>query len=194
MDEGMKGRWERKGSITIEATISLVVFCFFLLFFLNFARVFRAQNVVAHGVLNAAKNMAIENYWLGGVDDTKLGGMINVILDLFTDTEGMEDSYASWSAAGGITEVAKEYFADSISGTGSTEVDLMLEELGIRGGMSGLNFSGTALSEEEITIKVSYKVTLMFPLFSIGEIEMKQYSRARLWKYQEWKYNGMDGD
>lgn len=183
----------QKGSITIEATISLVTFCFFLLFFLNFARVFRAQNVVAHGVIHAAKNMSIENYWLGGIDDTKLGGMVNAIIDIFADTDGMEDTYASWGAAGGVVEVAKDYFIASITGTGGTEseADSRLKTLGIEGGLSGLDFSGTALSEDKITVKVTYNVKLMFPLYSIGEIEMEQYSSANLWKYQDWKYNGI---
>lgn len=179
------------GSVTIEATISLVTFCFFLLFFLNFARIFRAQNVVAHGVIQAARNMSIENYWLGGVDDTKLGGMVNTIIDLFADTDGMEDSYASWSAAGGVVNVAKNYFAESIAWAEGPEADGVLKELGIEDGLAGLDFSGTTLSENTITVKVTYKVKLMFPLYSAGEVEMTQYSVSNLWKYQDWKYKGI---
>lgn len=186
----MEDLQKQKGTITIEATISLVTFSLFLLFFLNFATIFRAQNVVAHGVLNAAKSMSIENYWLGGVDDTKLGGMVNAVIGLFADTDGMEDSYASWGAAGGVSEVAKKYFIGSITGEGNTdtEANSKLEKLGIKGGVEGLDFSKTTIEQGKVTVRVTYKVQLLFPLYLIKELEMEQYASANLWKYQDWKF------
>lgn len=181
------------GSITLEATISLVTFCLFLLFFLNFARVFRAQNVIAHGTLNAAKNMAIENYWLGGYSDTTIGSTVNAIWDLFADSaRNSEDMYSSWNAAGGVTDIAKQYFVDSITDTGNRygDADERLKSLGLENGMASLDFSETKMTDQDITVKVSYSVKLMFPFFSIGEIKMTQSSTSRLWKYQDWKFNG----
>jgi len=192
MKAWIKDRWEQKGSITIEASISLVTFSLFLLFFLNFAILFRVQNIVGHGILNAAKGMSVENYWLGGVDDTKIGGMVNAIVGLFADTGGMGDVYASWGTAGGTVEVAKGYFIDSITAAGGdAEADSRLKSLGIEGGVSGLDFSGTAVSDGKVTVRVSYKVKLFFPFYPLEEVVMEQYASANLWEYKDWKFNGL---
>lgn len=188
----MKDKWGQKGSVTIEATISLTVFLLFLMFFLNFALIFRVQNIVGHGILNAAKGMSIESYWLGGVDDTKIGGMVNAIIGLFADTGGMGDAYASWGSAGGVPEVAKGYFEDSVTAAGSASTaDPRLKSLGIEGGVSGLDFSGSAVSEGKVTVRVAYKIKLFFPFYPVKEIAMEQYATANLWEYQDWKFNGM---
>lgn len=188
-----KDRWGQEGSITIEATISLVTFSLFLLFFLNFAIIFRAQNIVGHGILNAAKGMSIESYWLGGVDDTKIGGMVNAVKKLFTDTGDMGDAYTGWAGAGGIPEVAKGYFIDSITAAGGTaEADSRLKSLGIESGVSGLDFSGSAISGGKLTVRVSYKVKLFFPWYPLREITMEQYASTSLWEYRDWKFNGME--
>lgn len=191
MKSWVKDRWEQAGSITIEATISLVTFLLFLLFFLNFAIIFRAQNIVGHGILNAAKGMSVESYWLGGVDDTKIGGMVNAIIGLFADPGDLGDAYTSWGAAGGTASVAKEYFIDSISAEG-IEADARLKALGIEGGVSGLDFSGTAVSDGKITVKVAYKIKLFFPFYPLEEVAMEQYASANLWEYKDWKFNGLE--
>jgi hypothetical protein len=138
--------------------------------------------------------MSIENYFIEGQDSTGLGGARNAILGLTMDLGSLDDAYVSWAAAGGVESVAREYFAKNTSGSGEAgEISERLEALGIEGGLDGLDFSETSLGSEDITVKVSYRVKLMFPLYSIDGVDMSQTAVSRLWKFQEWKFAGKAG-
>ena len=51
-----------KGSLTVEASIALVVFIFFIMFFLGFNSVYRAQGMVSHAVLQTSQSLAISSF------------------------------------------------------------------------------------------------------------------------------------
>ena len=60
-----------KGSLTIEASVALVVFMFFILAFLTIGRYTRIQNQVKHSLDQAAITMSMRNYQLTQIDKAK---------------------------------------------------------------------------------------------------------------------------
>ena len=64
------------------------------------------------------------------------------------------------------------------------EADNLLKSYGVVNGLSGISFAGTTNSGTDLTIKVSYKIRLLFyiEMFRFGEFESTQTVCCRLWK------------
>lgn len=58
-----------RGSVTIEASIALTFFMFFILTFLSFGSYYKAQNAMKHSLNQAAKTIALEHQWSETVDN-----------------------------------------------------------------------------------------------------------------------------
>lgn len=178
------------GVLTIEATISMLLFALFLLFFLNFARVYRAQNVVASGAYNAAKDLSVEYFGKTAYADTGIGyitdEIIPFVLNLFGSDNAQSTSVSDWH--GDLAGAAKAKFGLAITAQDQTayssaRADAVLISLGIEDGLDGLDFSGTTVSGDNVQVSISYSVKLMFPFFGISEVDMNQTAVSRLWKF-----------
>lgn len=186
------------GIITIEAAISLTAFIFCILFFLNFAKVYMAQNIVAYGAMESCRQYSMDYYKMAALGSTGAGGLVAEILDFWADGEDSGATEADLEAGdvfmlqgGGSVPKIEKYFAASISGDLNgdwSQANRYLEGVGIEGGMSGLDFGGTALldSQDKIVVHITYKVKLLFPFFGMDEIEMEEEAASRLWKFVKW--------
>ena len=78
---------------------------------------------------------------------------------------------------------AKKRFLSYLGGNRKI-ADAQLKALGVVGGVSGVNFEGTKLSGDDLTIQVSYKIRLVFyiEMFHFGEFDSTQSVCCRLWK------------
>ena len=177
---------KENGILTLEASVSLTAFMLFILFFLNFAKVYQAQNIVAYGAYETAKQISLETYTSEALVASDIGALVGEILELRMGTAELDEGEVFLLTNGSIEERVKKRFITAISAGEETQADAYLQSVGIKNGMSGLDFTGTKLKDEEIVILINYKVQLMFPFMGIDSIEMEQQAKSRLWKFTEW--------
>jgi hypothetical protein len=177
-------KWkDESGTIAIEATISLTLFILFILFFMNFAKIYQAQNLMAFGALETAKAISYENYMKEALLETDIGGVLDALANLQGDVTG-EDKEAI--LMGGLEQRIQKHFYQFINGDGQAGADQYMKMLGIKDGTAGLNFSSSSLDDEKVVVSVHYQVQFMVPLFGIDHVDMEESAASRLWKFTKW--------
>lgn len=180
-EESMKSK---KGSLTIEASIALTAFMFIVLTILSFAMVYRAQSIVSHATLQTCQSLAIESYYRetiskSGTADTvskliKFAGFIGLEVD-----NSIDDGYASLGDSGtDFYKIARNTFAYSISDDTST-ANQILKDAGITNGLDGIDFSYSAVKDNDIIINVQYEVKLPFSFFGERTINLSKSAKTK---------------
>lgn len=194
---------EQDGVMALEACISLTLFLIVMLTLYSMLRMFTIQSMISHAAQESCQSMAIENYG----NSSMLTGTMQQIPNWFmtmVSGKGQNDFSASSDFSlknfftgflGEDTETkkletlsltkttAKTRFAAYLAG-GEQEADSLLKSYGVVNGLSGISFAGTTNSGTDLTIKVSYKIRLLFyiEMFRFGEFESTQTVCCRLWK------------
>lgn len=174
----------KKGSLTIEASIALTAFMFIVLTILSFAMVYRAQSIVSHATLQTSQSLAIESYYRetiskSGTADTvskliKFAGFIGLEVD-----NSIDDGYASLGDSGtDFYKIARNTFAYSISDDMST-ANQILKDAGITNGLDGIDFSYSAVKDNDIIINVQYEVKLPFSFFGERTINLSKSAKTK---------------
>ena len=175
----MKQEKLQKGSLTIEASIVLTCFMFFLLTFFSFGRIYKAQNIMSHATIQCAQSMAIESYFRETVASTNAGTAIKWISQL-TGDNAVTDSMLSYSEVD-MGSVVKGNFAVAIAGD-TEEANKILRANGVKDGLNGISFERSVVSGDDIIIYVTYTVELQFPLFGKDEITLTKAAKSRAFK------------
>lgn len=174
---------DEKGMLVVEASIALTAFMFFILFFLSFARVYRAQEVVSHATFQTVQTLAVESYTRETVGEAGTLGAISKLSDFITNITGKSrpaylDKYSSYGNVANLKGILLEEFAMSIE-EDSSKADAKLKKLGVKDGLSGIDFSGTSISGSQITITVNYKVKLQFNFFGVDELKLRKTATCK---------------
>ena len=107
-----------RGILTVEASIVLTLCTFFILFLFSFVRVYSAQSLVSHAVLQSSDAVALESY----LREQAYSGKEAQIVELANRLNGSGvvsgDSFTSLRSAD-LPKVAKEKFVYAISDTES---------------------------------------------------------------------------
>ena len=193
------------GMMAVEAGIGLLVFMIFMLTVYTMTPMFMAQSMIGHALEESAQSLAIETYGISVLHD----GKINVadfgqrLTELFCDVKSAQQVSAydnepdavyktteRWFDPKGalkvddaiVIEVARERFATYLAG-GVTAADRMLETLGIEDGLDGIDFAGTQLDGSDLTICISYKISVMMrqEAANFGTFSSKQSVTSRIW-------------
>ena len=171
---------EQDGVMALEACISLTLFLIVMLTLYSMLRMFTIQSMISHAAQESCQSMAIENYgnssMLTGTSDFSLKNFFTGFLGEGTETKKLETLSLTKTTA-------KTRFAAYLAG-GEQEADNLLKSYGVVNGLSGISFAGTTNSGTDLTIKVSYKIRLLFyiEMFRFGEFESTQTVCCRLWK------------
>lgn len=171
-----------KGSITVEASISLVLFLMFVLFLFSFARIYKAQNLVSHATIEAADSVALESYlretaFTGDAEDVL--HLTSYITESTTLTADNLKSLRSFSQTE-ISNLVKEKFVSAIAATES-EADNKLQSLGVKNGLSGIDFSSSYVDyhNDDIIVITNYTVEMQFGFFGADEIAVSKTAKAK---------------
>ena len=176
----MKKRQE--GILTLEASISLTIYLFAMMFLVNFGQVYRAQNYMAHGLLQTGQMLAFSSYEYGA-DTTisKLGDGFMRLFSLVGNTPDRSDIKLAWKD-GRYPEAAKTAFG-YCAGKDVAETDKYLKQYGISGGIESIDFSKTTcLNGKDLCIRAEYRVDLPFAFFNVSYINMHQQIVCGLWE------------
>lgn len=169
----------QKGNLTIEASLVLTLFTFFILFFFSFGRVYKAQNIVSHATIQCAQSLAVESYFRETFASTNTGKAITWISQLTGDSK-ITDSMLSLSEVD-LGSVIKKNFAVSIA-ENEKAADEVLKANGVKDGINGVKFGKSKVAENNIIVNATYTVELQFPLFGKKEFTMTKAAKSRSFK------------
>lgn len=158
---------DSKGYLTIEATISLIVFLFFMMFIMNFGHIYRVQNVVMHSALQTGKMLSFNSF---SYDQTSTVDGIADLLQLFVGKNDSEIEL-TWKLPGGQDDAVSKVFNYFIS-----EEDMKKYRI------EELDFSNSKVENDTLVIDMSYNVKMPFVVFNIEKITLRQRVVCGLWK------------
>ena len=170
---------KNKGALTIEASVVLTLFTFFVLFFLGFGRVYRAQSTVSHATLQAADAISTESFLrenLSADDAAKALFVAQYMQGGATVNANLFKSLREIS----IPNLAKEKFTAAVADSSASANDV-LTGLGVKDGIDGVDFSLSRINSatDEVILKATYTVKLQFPFFGINEFEMSKSAKVK---------------
>lgn len=172
------------GILTIEATVSMTAFIFFLLFFMNFGKVYMAQNMIAYGTYEAAKAISLDHYVAEAEGNTQIGELVSSFQELAAGITDLDNGEIFLLQGGSIDALAREDFIRAIAAGGEPEADRVLKAVGIENGVSGIDFT-CDLANGNISIDAECRVKLLFPFLGVDSVEIKHHAGSRLWQYVE---------
>ena len=168
-----------QGILTVEASIVLTLCVLFMLFLFSFARVYNAQSMVSHAVLQSSDAVALESYLR---EETLTGSEADVteLANRFMGITSISaDSYTSLRSAD-VPKIAKEKFVYAI-GKNDAEADEKLKKLGVKDGLAGVDFSGSHidLGNDDVIVYVNYTIEMQFGVFGMDEITVTKAAKSK---------------
>lgn len=182
------------GAIALEACISLTLFMIVMMSLYSMIAMFTAQSTISHALQQTGQSIALENYKNNELAVKTLQAIPLYLLQKVTD--GISASSAEeFDVAGGnftdtvkaesttVAVIAKKRFASYLGGN-EKNADALLKSMGVKGGMSSMNFTRCTVSGDDLVLNVTYKIRLVFyiEMFHFGEFDSTQSVCCRLWK------------
>ena len=208
-----KRRSNEKGSLTVEALVFLIPFIMAFCTIINAARFVQAEMLIHHAITQTAKQISTYSYVLTKTeiaekmqrsngksqeftDDvnravTSISGLADAVENPGALAEGVfsmvKSGIAGEATSGAVGALAKDSIEKSIENL-TDDPDEFLENLGIVGGLSGLDFSeskwlsNTQEEKGNVQIVVAYKMkNVLFPDFDFGQHEFCQSASTLIW-------------
>lgn len=195
----MKGIKKENGMITIEASLSFILFMFLILFIYCFSNIYIAQNQVSHAALQVTENIALESYGREKFSEQQIVSDANDLLSVINDISGTFFRSSTGYQVRDLTsidaltdenfkEMYKKAWAQSLTDASQInyqqEAKQKLERLGVD--MDTICFDiklqpSADGSGTDIVTTITYDVYLEFPFMGKDKIEgIKKQSKSRL--------------
>lgn len=175
---------QTRGLLSLEASIALTIFIFLMLFMYSFLVIFEARNEVGHVLLTTADSLSLDafaNDTLG--DDSSLQGILyDNLFSNHTESNGTFTDNSKWYENDNIEDAVKTRFISYLSGGDRDEADKILKSLNIVGGVDGLDFSASCVSNDELKLDVKYEIEYEFQVFGLDNLTFSQSCCSKLWK------------
>lgn len=182
------------GAIALEACISLTLFMIVMMSLYSMIAMFTAQSTISHALQQTGQSIALENYKNNELAVKTLQAIPLYLLQKVTDRISASSAEEFDVAGGNFTDtvkaesttvavIAKKRFASYLGGN-EKNADALLKSMGVKGGMSSMNFTRCTVSGDDVVLNVTYKIRLAFyiEMFHFGEFESTQTVCCRLWK------------
>lgn len=166
---------KNEGSLTIEATLALPIFIFFMMSVINFGQVYKAQAYVDHRLLQAGKMVSFMSYDYENNTATELIGILAKLSPFAPSVE------AGWIFRNMIRSDDYSACVDQVfhqlKGSGDWETpDTIMGYYGI----DDVTISAKK-NDNDLDINAEYDIKLRFRFFGIEKISMKQSVKCGLW-------------
>lgn len=154
---------KESGVLTLEAAILMPLFIILMLMLDGLFVLFMGQQVMVHTAVQTARSMAFDPYASGRVDssDNGLSEMFTDIFGAFSDGHTSTWDWSEESHASDVRKIAAERFVTFLR-PNISDAEALLEEIGVRNGIGGLDFSESSVSDGYLLLKIKY--TQDFPL------------------------------
>lgn len=191
-----KKRDREKGLLSLEACITLPIFMFLMFFLYSFFVVFEARNEMAHVLLSTADSLSFDACENSGVGQSGtvgqifygLYGMATNSNSDFTDyrdwynSTTVEDEQGNQTIDGTFEDIVRSRFIAYLTGGDSSRAGEILGRYHVKGGVDGLDFSGSHVEGGKLYLCVRYTLEYEFRVFDGGEAQFEQSACSRLWK------------
>jgi len=175
-----------RGSLTIEASLALTAFIFFIMMFLGFNTVYRVQGVVSHAALQASQSLAINSFMRETVGSGKTVKSIENIAsfaEFFLGSDmTFDDGFESLGSDNiNLSSQIKTQFVYAIA-SNEIDADNKLKKLGVKNGLQGISFSESKVENSKIYIRVKYTVELPYNFFGVKEVVLYKTTVSKAMK------------
>ena len=174
-----------RASVTLEAAISLPIFCFLFMALNGVFFVFSAQNQVMHTLVQTANSLSLDPYWneKTGVENPN----VSIILQNFERSITQDKSFSStesWHKNETVSSgVLEDRFYSYFTGDGNKlSAYTKLKKLGVVGNME---LSGT-VNNGDLTLVAKYKMKFWFNLFKTEPLDLSQKVKVHLWGLEDY--------
>lgn len=173
-----------QGSITLEACMVVPIFIIIMLLANGFFLMFTGQQVMAHALLQSSKSLAFDPYASQRVADDEQDKLAGMFVDIFTFGHGNYISTEQWykEESEDLEEVIKTRFTAYLRSSEESASDL-LEIVGVKNGLDGLDFSGSTVEDGFLTIKLKYTQDFVFNAAGLASFEREIDVKIKLFNY-----------
>ncbi|WP_040197761.1 hypothetical protein [Candidatus Soleaferrea massiliensis] len=186
----------KKGAVTLEACVSVLLFLVLMLLLSSVFVIFMAQNATAHALLQTSESLSLdvhstEKFYVDGIGtlEQKFGELINKLCGSAKKNPYFV-SNDKWYTKGNaeVASAAKNRFIGFITGGDSDGIaatdaaDKYLKNLNIVNGIEGVNFSSSFVAQDTLYVVLEYELEYDFNIWNLGTIEVKQRTCSKLWK------------
>lgn len=182
----------QKGVITLEACVSVLSFLVLMLILSNLFVMFMAQNVTAHVTLQTSESLSLDAYRIErlikkegeiGTVSANLAQMIAKVTGSSSDNPYyVTDNRWYDGDSAQIAQAVKTRFVGYLAGDDEIKADEILEKLNVVGGLEGLDFSESYVSDHTLYIVLKYTLEYDFNIGGLGTVAVEQRACSKLWK------------
>ena len=168
-----------RGAITIEATIALTAFLFFMMFLYSVLIMVMAQSAMSTALLRSAQSLsldsyAVENYY----GKSGLGPAIADFFGLRGDTTTAFFSGQKWYASQEDLEAAAESRFYGYLAGGEAEAKDRLAAFHI----TDLSFDGSQVDAGgDLTLRLTYRLSPAFDFFDLASLSVEKTACSKMW-------------
>lgn len=200
-------RNNESGVISLEASISLTLFLFFMFLLYSLFVVFEARNVMAHALLASTNSLAIDAYETDKIHDAG-DNVFALVENILGAGDGNTENFVSkeeWykrdNFSGNIYavtptenpvgdsrvsqemyDVVKARFIAYLGASDEDSAEAILNRYHIKGGLDGIDFSGTYISGKDLYVTITYTIEYEINMFNLGENTFTHTACSRIWR------------
>ncbi len=180
----MKNNKSNLGSITLEAAIMVPMFIILMLLVNGLFIMFMGQQILSHTLIQSTKSMAFDPYSSQRVSANSEDKLADMFIDIFTFSSDGHVSTDKWYKENidSIDEVVKDRYVAYLKNTRSN-ANLLLDYIGIKNGLAGLDFSGSTIENGILHVKLKFTQEYIFNAAGLAEFEREMSVKVRLFEY-----------
>lgn len=175
------------GSITLEAAMVVPFFIILMLLVNGFFVMFMGQQIMTHTLIQSAKSMAFDPYSSQRVAANAEDDLADMFVDIFSFASGDHVSTGKWyddSNLDDLDEVVEERYIAYLKNS-ETEAKELLENIGVKDGLDGLDFSGCTLEDGILTVKLKYTQEFIFNAADLASFDRELSIKVKLFEFHE---------
>ena len=171
MDTTMK---KENGYLSVEASISLTIFLFMMMFMMNFGQIYRIQNYVNHNLYQAGKMVSFYSF---DYDERVLAeDVVTLIKSLSGVSAGIE---GEWVKQVLLDRESKDY--SKCVKLAFDNLDDHVQSTLTEYGVEDVSIDEASVTDHDMNITASYTIKLRFRFVGIQSITMHQHMKCGLW-------------
>ena len=165
---------KENGYLSVEASISLTIFLFMMMFMMNFGQIYYIQNYVNHNLYQAGKMVSFYSF---DYDERIFSeDIVTLIKSLFGESVGIE---GEWVKQVLLDRESKDY--SRCVKLAFDNIDENVKNTLALYGVEDVSIDEAAVTGQDMDITASYTIKLRFQFVGIKSITMHQHMRCGLW-------------
>lgn len=165
----------------------MVVPLFIILMLLvnGFFILFMGQQIMCHAFVQSAKSLAFDPYASQRVAADEDDKLADLFVDVFTIGDGNFTYTGEWGDSGpdDLPSVAAERFLAYVR-PDEEAAENLLEYIGIKDGVDGIDFSESSVEDGVLTLKANYVQQFVFNAAGLTDIDRTLCVKVNLFQYK----------